>query len=537
MEAESRNGRRLVAIGALLWVCFFLLYLLTARARLYAGDDMFYLNLARNWLKYGTVQFGFSAEELAISKYSLGQVLLNLPIAPALDVVMSDGASWRAFLLAMLVIGGWQAGLGACQIVLMWRVAVLAGLRERIALATALLYGVGTMVWPGAQRAYADQSLALLLLVVFWGMLRFGRSRRWGDLLMAGGASGFALLVKPTSVLFAMVLTLAVGGMLLMQERGEWRGILRRRLELAAWIVPHLLGVAGVMGYNFWRYGALLESGYNSSYDAAFGFNTPLLTGLFSMLLSSGKGVLWYNPILILGFWGMGRWWRSWRLGLLAMLGCLGSTLALHAPFWAWHGDWYWGPRYLMPVLPLWFLSVGFALERLAGLAGEWQRRLAAGIVALLTALSIGVQLIGTFSINNEYFRFTAEELVPLIFAQEQWKSPAGPVTNPALLMHYVPDFSPLRVQAWMIRVMAAPEGKWQEVYRRPPWRNHTPEWIPEPPRAKPFTFQPWWLFTLTQPVPEKGWPTALAIALAIGLAVGGWQLRRTVGLNRAEKG
>ena len=99
-----------------------------------------------------------------------------------------------------------------------------------------------------------------------------------------------------------------------------------------------------------------MDLGYGD--EPATGFTTPLLTGVTLLLTSSGKGLLWFCPAVVAGLWG----WRAFARAhpahavLAALL--LVSQLAFFGRWWAWHGDWSWGPRYLVAIVP--FLMWGW---------------------------------------------------------------------------------------------------------------------------------------------------------------------------------
>jgi hypothetical protein len=112
--------------------------------------------------------------------------------------------------------------------------------------------------------------------------------------------------------------------------------------------------------------------------------HTPIVAGVFGLWLSAGKGLLFYSPIVWLGLIGLIPLWRRDR-PLAALIGLL---LLVSTVFFArydlWTGGWNWGPRYLLPLVPLLVLT-----------AGVWVQvkpsRLRRG--ALLVACALGVFL------------------------------------------------------------------------------------------------------------------------------------------------
>jgi hypothetical protein len=163
---------------------------------------------------------------------------------------------------------------------------------------------------------------------------------------------------------------LLLGSCLLLPFR-EWRARGRRSAVLLAARGGAAVAVCtGVwLWYNHARFGSPLQFGY-----AEEGFKTPFLTGSFGLLASPGRGLIFYSPLSAVGLIGMVslalrksqiRWIDA---GILAI--CL-FYFALYSTWGAFEGGWCWGPRFLLPFLPL--LHLG-AVDWLNG--GAWKRRI-----------------------------------------------------------------------------------------------------------------------------------------------------------------
>src|SRR5262249_34572153 len=84
---------------------------------------------------------------------------------------------------------------------------------------------------------------------------------------------------------------------------------LRSRLRLAApFAVALAVPIGRRLASNVARFGTPLETGYGAQATPA-AYTTPLWVGLYGLLLSSGKGVLWFAPAIVLAFAG----WRAVR--------------------------------------------------------------------------------------------------------------------------------------------------------------------------------------------------------------------------------
>ena len=114
---------------------------------------------------------------------------------------------------------------------------------------------------------------------------------------------------------------------------------------------------------------------------------TPLYLGLLSLLFSFGKGLFFFAPGLLLiprQVAGSLTVLRTIHLVWLAFL--LGLVL-VYARWWAWHGDIFWGPRFLL------FGSIPAALAVATWCGGSVRSRWtdALGLVFVLWSCWVGV--------------------------------------------------------------------------------------------------------------------------------------------------
>ena len=167
-----------------------------------------------------------------------------------------------------------------------------------------------------------------------------------------------------------------------------------------AWLAP-LAGIAAALAghglYNWMRFGSVLETGCGAQASAS-AFSTPLLVGASGLLLSSGKGVAWFAPMVWLAPAGIAAMVRSRQHSEAARRGddarragwaivvAWAAALYFYGRFQHWGGDGSWGPRYLVPLLPLAGIAVGFALDG----ASRARKRLAWAIGALGLFVTLG---------------------------------------------------------------------------------------------------------------------------------------------------
>lgn len=221
---------------------------------------------------------------------------------------------------------------------------------------------------------------AVLLLVPHEGEIAL-TSRR---IVIAGALLGGMVWLKPAFAVFLVApsLVVLVLAVLAARSRGERSPVLLLRrafyVGLLYSIGPLIAGVVQVL-YNWVRYAPLIDAWKRTGYEKEPGFTTPLLEGLGGLLFSPGKSLFLFAPPLLLVPLGL---WLMYRHGLfsgkVAALLVMAQTLLsllFNATWWAWTGNFAWGPRLIVPVLPLlaWTLApVGrFALSGVAGAAGN----------------------------------------------------------------------------------------------------------------------------------------------------------------------
>lgn len=306
-------------------------------------------------------------------------------------VALAEALPWLSTRAAAMLL---NPLVTATTALLLYTLVRRLGYRPAVALATGLVYGLTTMALVYSKTLFGEPLAALLLLVAFMGLTAYHTSGRARPLLAAGIALG--LLIGVNTV-YAVFVPLGMALAFVPAARHP-----TRRALLAAGL-PVVTAFALLALFNWARFGSPFDSGYH--FAEGEGFTQPLLTGLYGLFLSPFRGLFWYNPVLLLALpgWLMLRRHApsvAWSALLLAAAQAL-----LFASWWSWHGGITWGPRFLLPVLPLFVLALVPLLDTAFS-----RRRGRGGIVLVLLAfvlLSLGVQLLGALydygTYNNGY--------------------------------------------------------------------------------------------------------------------------------------
>ena len=357
----------------------FFVLCLTGGGRVVGSDEVTMLELARAMLRGGiAVPVGATLDGRDgrhYTKNAAGQAVVALPLVAAAEVATArlPLTEPRRTLALRFAVSFFNAVVVALLLAVFYVTVRALGVAAEGALDATLMLGFTTPLWVYGKSFMAEPLQALGLLLALAGSTRaaLGEARQtaW---------AGLGVLIAVSAKLSMLPLALAC---LLPLTRARWTSWLPPALMLA-------LALAGHAAYNQARFGTLWETGYGAQATPA-AYTTPVLTGLYGLLVSSGKGVMWFAPALWLAIPGAFTLARSGaahaRAGI-AIGVAWALALAIYAKFEHWAGDGSFGPRYLVPLLPLAFVPVAFFLHR----AGRWRRALATLLATAGLAVQIG---------------------------------------------------------------------------------------------------------------------------------------------------
>lgn len=504
---ESRNTMTAAGIVAV-FVFFAAFYALFVRGLPPNGDPVNYYVVAQSIAETG----GFALEKnpyvplekgpdgAYYSKFAPGQSLLEAPfytlgraLSPA-DAGPRYDYAFKYFVTVLSV-----PVVSALALVFFMLTVRRLGFSGRTALLSTLALGLCTMMWPYAKLGFSEPLQACALAACFYFSVRAGRDGLPAAAALAGAAAGALALTKVSAAVVAPAFAVYI----LAGRHG-----LKKGFRLAAiYSIVFLAFFALMLAYNQLRFGDYMNFGYFSGKDAAFGFGVNWLAGLYGFLFSPGKSIFLYAPFVLLSLWGARRLHRDYGAESLLVWFCAAAHLAVYSRWWAWHGDWSWGPRFLMPLMPLLAVPAAALIESLR--RSPFIHRAAA---AAIIVLSLFVQAPGVAVNPYEYISITRHQV------------PRGPFFTPGradlrddqLAIHFVPDFSPLAGHWWLLKHTAGAAGKTENEIRAVmqkdfPWRGLMRYAVPpRPERGVGFDF--WWVHFPRHFPASAGWVRALLL-------------------------
>ncbi|MEO8054916.1 MAG: hypothetical protein ABI768_07175 [Acidobacteriota bacterium] len=364
----------------------------------------------------------------AVSRYGMGaSLVLVVPalLAPGFEKALGTGTSQTLFVLLQILLV-LLAALSAGLLARAW------GGGENSAAGAALATALSSPLWAYVALDFSEPLQAALCGGAFAAAAQSAaggaRTRRTLILAaLAGFCAGFGLLTKSLLVLLfpAVLAALALA---------ETEGRPRRLLAACAGFAPP---AALWLAFEVVRFGRPFASYGGERFDH------PLFDGLWRLLLGANKGLVFYFPLVLLAAWGAFDLLKARRAAARPAFAFAAALLAAAAAWWAWDGTFGWGPRLLLPAIPLLaaaaavapaprvlfaaLLAAGVAVNGLAALQPStlttWTfatlapRPLAPADAALYPDFALRRGADGTASLYPQYFASREAALAPIPLA------------------------------------------------------------------------------------------------------------------------
>ena len=247
---------------------------------------------------------------------------------------------------------------------------------ERWAWILTLVFALGTGSWSTSSQAMWQHTFGQLAIIgCLYAIERWSASAselRW--YWIAGAFAGLALAIRPTNLALLPALALAL-----------WFQAARPMQYLRVFALPALSAVV-ITAYNFAVF-RQLTGGYSGRLGRRF------LEGLPGILLSPGRGLLIYTPIVIFAcavFFPRARQSRHQHLPVVIAAGvfCV-LHIGIIAAWPNWWGGYCWGPRLLTEVYAPVIVLIAAGLPAISGKAWQWAFAVTAVYCVFIQALGV----------------------------------------------------------------------------------------------------------------------------------------------------
>lgn len=306
--------------------------------------------------------YGPLAAVLALPHHLAGRAIATLVGVPRVPVPAPEAVPWTMLVGAITSLAPSTAA--ALAIAGFYRAARALGADARRALTLSVLLGAATVLWEYGTVFYAEAFVAAALIWSAAWLLAARATPRHATPLVVAAATllAVAILSKPTAVVFTPAFVVGV----LAQPALSWRVRLRVGAVLAAGIGVAMLCHAW---WNVSRFGSPFDLGYDWSETIPRPPFRPfaiedLPRGLAILLFSPGKSLFVWVPPLILALTRARSLARADRGLAAALLAGLTTALVFYGSYLFPEGGYAYGPRHLVPLVPLLMLAAAHPATR-----------------------------------------------------------------------------------------------------------------------------------------------------------------------------
>lgn len=417
-----------------LFLFFFLFYLIANGGHLGAYDAAMEYEVTKNLIRDGSfelkdeqfdeVSAARGRDGKLYSPHGLGQSIAMIPFYFLGEVTTQLLPRFPEMRTHHFFISLMNPLITAITCAILFLLQRRLGFDEKVAVSGTCVYGLFTLAFPYAKLSFDVTLTASLLLGAAYAAYRFRQTSHYNWALLAGTLLGSSLLTRIATLIVLPLFTTYFYFCL----RNKGRNSSETAKHVVSFGLPIVVFLIIVGWYNAVRFGTFYEDGHAA--DAAVKFTTPFLVGLGGQLLSPGKGLLLYSPVLIFSLLGIKRLYRTHRRESL-LFGCIILVnLFFYSKLANWSGDWCWGPRFTVPIVPFISLFVGAflsggGLQRSRGLKRVW---------AIILVVSFAVQILGV-TINGPRRigrRYTSGDVTP---SQLYWHPAESPLVDHAGLL------------------------------------------------------------------------------------------------------
>ena len=205
---------------------------------------------------------------------------------------------------------------------------------------------------PCMSHAYTFSIACLLLYLIPKIYLQFN----YKSALLLGALIGVLVLIRPTNLLFSLVVLLyGVNNLKSLKFRLIW--LLNNKFKILFSICIAFSVYSFQLIYWKWSTGNWI---FNSYVGEQFYFDNPQL---MSFLFSYRKGWLLYTPIFIISFLGLYKMFKVKSKWTFPIIISLGLAIYIFSSWWCW---WYGGGFGMRPMIdfyPLFIIPLGFILQ------------------------------------------------------------------------------------------------------------------------------------------------------------------------------
>ena len=226
------------------------------------------------------------------------------------------------------------------------------------------------------------------------------------------------------------------------------------------------------LAYNYARFGSPLATGYGPYLSAYFGGR--IVDGAWGMLASPNKSEFLYSPPLVLAVLGMPAAFRAQPRLAFALVAMVVPTFIVYCTYRSWSGDYAWGPRFFVWIVPPLMLPIAWAIDRSASRWWRW-------FVRAVVAAGVAVNVLGLALYWDHFIRIANDAKNQWLgqpnrsgaYIAERGRGHCDSCYEDTYELMWTPAFQPIRGHLWLLESLARGDDA-NSAQERAPWRTYT---------------------------------------------------------------
>ena len=350
-------------------------YLLLGRGMVSSGDAIMMLKVTQSIVEKGTVDIipEDNMEEIGsnyiqgqngkfYSIYGMGKSIINIPSYKFGKFVSLFFSNYDQEYFIHFFVSQINPILSSCVLIYLFTLCRLFFFNISACLVLSLIYGFCTIAFPYAKDDMSEPLASFFVLGGVISIIKLSRSGSAYDSLLASLFYSGAVATRYVLAFIPVVSGIFI--LLLILRKG-----IPKRFSVLLYF-----GVLGLFAFllllfNFYRFGSFLETGYDKAGGGigAFHFiSLKFCLNFIANLFSPGRGIFVYMPVFLFFPFGMRVLFSKDRFGCIFILIILFINFIIVSGYRFFEGGWSWGPRLLLPTLPLLIPFVGASFVKIA---------------------------------------------------------------------------------------------------------------------------------------------------------------------------
>ncbi|MDX2098887.1 MAG: hypothetical protein SFW36_14015 [Leptolyngbyaceae cyanobacterium bins.59] len=216
-----------------------------------------------------------------------------------------------------------------------------------------------TYFWTSSRDSFDGVLCSTLFTFSFFLLILYKEKPRSPFLIGSFICLGFCFITRISTIF--LVIASFIYLFLILKNRFYWLEISKRMGYSVLTLLPFVIWQ---MWYNHLRTGYFYMSPVQTKQFATNNaLDGNLLLGISGLLLSPGKSLFIYAPLLIISVILFKKFYQEYRKEAIYFLAVCLFWFLLHARLRSWYGAWGWGPRHFITILPVLFLPFAVNLQ------------------------------------------------------------------------------------------------------------------------------------------------------------------------------